>query len=240
MLLKGKQAVFFDVDDTLYDHLAPFRTAVEQAAGADGMFPYEEAYHRLRYYSDTLSAELGGTEAMEAAGRLEWMRSERFRRTLGEFGMELSEQEAAAVQAAYIGCQYRFDMFPGARELIGRLKEAGHVVGLITNGAGAHQQKKIDSMQLEELIPAELQFITGVVGWDKPDRRIFDHVCGLTGVAPEDSCYIGDSWRNDVIGALGAGWTAIWLNHRHQQPETAHKPHHIASSYEELSRLLLG
>ena len=28
---------------------------------------------------------------------------------------------------------------------------------------------------------------------------------------PEDSYYIGDSYRNDVVGAKMAGWNAIWV-----------------------------
>ena len=59
--------IFFDVDDTLYDHLIPFRKAVAERVGTRGDFPYEEAYHRLRYHSDMLSLELGGAGAMEAA-----------------------------------------------------------------------------------------------------------------------------------------------------------------------------
>lgn len=32
------KGIFFDVDDTLYDHLAPFRDAVQKVARPDGTF----------------------------------------------------------------------------------------------------------------------------------------------------------------------------------------------------------
>ncbi|WP_413409930.1 hypothetical protein [Paenibacillus amylolyticus] len=49
---------------------------------------------------------------------------------------------------------------------------------------------------------------------------------------------MGDSWRNDVVGAVDAGWTVIWFNHREALPESDHQPHFVASSYEEISRIL--
>ncbi|WP_028559375.1 HAD family hydrolase [Paenibacillus pinihumi] len=233
------KGIFFDVDDTLYDHLTPLRKALEEVADTGSDFPYDAAYHRLRYYSDMLSLELGGAGAMETGSATELMRRRRFQLALAEFGMELSEEQAAQMQAAYIGCQYEITMFPGARELIEKLVRAGHIVGLITNGAGGHQMNKISAMNLDDLIPSEYQFVSGVVGWDKPDVRIFSHVNERTGTVPANSVYIGDSWRNDVIGALEAGWRVIWFNHRGVEPESEHTPQHIAADYEELGRLLI-
>lgn len=234
-----KRAIFFDVDDTLYDHLIPFRKAVWDWVEDHNRFPFEEAYHRLRYYSDMLSLEMGGAGAMETGAATEWMRKERFRLTLAEFGIQLNETQAADVQAAYLGCQYDIQMFPGAKELILQLQAAGKIVGLITNGAGSHQRKKIEAMELTGLIPQHYIFISGEAGWDKPDTRLFQHVNQTTGTRPDDCIYVGDSWRNDVIGALEAGWSVIWFNHRGQQAEAGHQPHYTAGDYEELARLLL-
>jgi len=245
----NKTAIFFDVDDTLYDHLAPFRQAVEEIAAPSASFSYEEAYHRLRYYSDILSLELGGACAMEAGAATEGMRRRRFQLALAEFGIELTAEKASAMQAAYMDCQYQIELFPGARELIEQLSEAGHLVGLITNGAGEHQQKKIDALELDSLIPPHRQFISGNCGWDKPDKRLFEHVNAKTGTVAEQCVYIGDSWRNDVIGASNAGWTSVWFNHRAAKPEPEpksesdhqpdHQPDHIVRDYESLRRLLL-
>lgn len=236
-MIKG---VFFDVDDTLYDHLSPFRQAVTAIVGEREGFPYEEAYHRMRYYSDMLSLEMGGAGVMESGASTELMRRRRFELSLAEFGITLSQEQASAMQAAYIGCQFNITMFEGAKELIERLVKAGYVVGLLTNGAENHQLKKIRAMELDHLIPPERQFISGKVGWDKPDTRVFAHVNEMTGTKPENSIYIGDSWRNDVIGALEAGWSVIWFNHRGANPESMeHVPNHTAVSYEELAQLLL-
>ncbi|OUS78657.1 HAD family hydrolase [Paenibacillus sp. MY03] len=231
--------VFFDVDDTLYDHLLPFRKAIQGLTSDRPDFPFEEAYHRLRYYSDKLSLELGGAGAMEAGAATEGMRRRRFQLTLAEFGIQLSDEEAAEVQAAYIGCQYDIEMFPGSRELLAKLAASGIAVGLITNGAGNHQRRKIEAMRLEEFVSPERIFISGETGWDKPDIRLFRHINAATGTTPEQCVYVGDSWRNDVVGALGAGWTVVWFNYRGAQPESDDQPHHIVADYKELADLLM-
>ncbi|MGG1877429.1 HAD family hydrolase [Paenibacillus cisolokensis] len=232
------KGIFFDVDDTLYDHLTPFRGAVQEVAQPADSFPYEAAYHRMRYYSDRLSEELGGAGAAAYGEAVREMRVRRFQLALAEFGIALDEKQAEAVQRVYHERQFRIEMFDGARELLRTLVEAGHIVGLITNGPEAHQMNKIRAMNLGDLIPPERLFVSGAVGWDKPDARIFRHVNEATGTRPEHSYYIGDSWRNDVVGALAAGWHVIWFNHRGVKPESDHEPHHVAASYKELGELL--
>ncbi|MEK3885305.1 HAD family hydrolase [Paenibacillus sp. PL2-23] len=240
MANQARKAIFFDVDDTLYDHMAPFRKAVWSwiPQGERAAFPFEQAYHRLRYYSDMLSLKLGGAGVMGdelASG----MRRERFKLTLEEFGVAVSAEEAEEIQAAYLACQFDIDMFPGARELLTQLQENGCIVGLITNGAEEHQRQKIEAMGLHKLLPEDRIFISGAAGWDKPDPRLFRHVNELTGTLPGSSLYIGDSWRNDVIGALSAEWSVIWFNHRGAAPESEHEPQHVAICYDELMRLIL-
>lgn len=233
------RGIFFDVDDTLCDHLLPFRQAVEALIGQDDGFPYEQAYHRMRYYSDTLSAAEGGAGTMEGSPAMEKMRRDRFRLALREFGVILSPDQAAAMQAEYIGCQYRLKPYPGVRELIESLLSAGKVVGLITNGPKQHQMNKIRALGMDGLIPPGNRFISAAVGWDKPDPRIFAYANERTGTEASESVYIGDSWRNDVTGALAAGWRVIWFNRRGVEPESEGTPTSTADSYEEIARILL-
>ncbi|WP_246061609.1 HAD family hydrolase [Paenibacillus oralis] len=231
-------AVFFDLDDTIYDHLLPFRDALQAVLNTGDDFPYEPAYHRMRFYSDHLSALAGGTPTHGRA--LEDMRTERFIRSLAEFGVTLTREQAAAVQSAYLDRQFRIRPFDGAFELIGKLKSSKTLVGLITNGPPEHQWRKIRALELDRLVSPGLIYISGAVGITKPDRKLFDHVAAEAGLAPEQCSYVGDSWRNDVVGAAGAGWRTIWFNHRRAKPESAFRPHEQAFSYADINRLLLG
>jgi putative hydrolase of the HAD superfamily len=239
-LQKWHQAVFFDVDDTMYDHLEPTRGALQHVLGLDGSFPYEAAYHRIRYYSDKLSAE--GRLLHRAPDKLELedMRIRRFMLAMQEFGSELTWEEAARVQAEYLDRQYRITPFAGAKELMRDLADAGVLVGLITNGPEEHQLHKIRALALQSHVPPEHIFISGAVGFAKPDPRIFAAVNERTGTTADICWYVGDSWRNDVVGASLAGWKVLWFNHRQTAPETTeHSPYGTAVSYGELRALLL-
>ncbi|MFE6074507.1 HAD family hydrolase [Paenibacillus sp. NPDC057886] len=231
------KAIFFDVDDTLYDHLQPLKGALQEVLGLPDDFPYGEAYHHFRYYSDWLSAQedLSAVPEPEAVER---MRHRRFELTMAEFGHPLQSGQAEELQAQYLSRQFQIEPFEGAYELIRRLLAEGHTVGLITNGEGNHQQRKLEALDVFNLIPEERIFISGTLGYAKPDRRLFDHVSRRTGSDSDSSYYIGDSWRNDVVGAVDAGWKVIWFNHRGALPESEHRPHHVARSYEEVSRIL--
>ncbi|GGH12484.1 HAD family hydrolase [Paenibacillus segetis] len=233
-----QRAVFFDLDDTLYDHLIPFRLALQTILSTGDDFPYEPAYHRMRYYSDKLSAEYGGTPTLERD--LEAMRNSRFQLSLAEFDITIPTEQAAAIQAEYLSKQFEIEMFDGALQLIQQLQTQGVLVGIITNGPPEHQMNKIHALDLLNIIPIEQIFISGALGITKPDRKLFDHVANKFGLIASNCYYVGDSWRNDVVGASSAEWNVIWFNHRGVQPESAHRPHHRCASYADLTACLLG
>ncbi|MDX2092213.1 MAG: HAD family hydrolase [Kofleriaceae bacterium] len=51
---------------------------------------------------------------------------------------------------------------------------------------------------------------SGRLGFHKPDRRIFTHTLAALGLPEAVPVHIGDSWAADVVGALDAGWHAMW------------------------------
>ena len=62
-------------------------------------------------------------------------------------------------------------------------------------------------------------------GAAKPDPRIFHAAAGLAGVAPSEVLHVGDDATMDVLGALGVGMQAVWVNrvgHTWNHPEQAH------------------
>lgn len=233
------KGIFFDLDDTLYDHMIPLRNALQAVLTLPEDFPYEDAYHRFRYHTDTLSAALKGSFHESNTAVMEDVRVARFVNTLAEYGIEINKEQGRQLQDAYINGQFDIEMFDGAKELLTALRDQGHVVGVITNGLEKHQMKKIVKLELDKLLTPARIFTSGAVGYDKPDARIFTYVNDQTETLPENSIYVGDSWRNDVMGTKDAGWTMIWFNHRDAQPESDYRPQHVARSYEELRRLLL-
>jgi putative hydrolase of the HAD superfamily len=56
---------------------------------------------------------------------------------------------------------------------------------------------------------------SGRVGIEKPDPRIFALALDAVGATGEArGVHVGDSWAADVLGALAAGWRAVWYRSR--------------------------
>ena len=87
-----------------------------------------------------------------------------------------------------------------------RAREVGCVVGVISNSNGS-VRRALEEAGLGAHLDFEID--STVVGIAKPDPRVF--VLGLeaAGVAPDEACYIGDSYFVDVIGARRAGLDAV-------------------------------
>lgn len=232
----NKLAVFFDLDDTLYDHLVPFREAVREVLAPDeSRVNYADLFYKVRHHSDLLWPKYLSGE-ME----LEETRVRRLELAFAEYGLELSREEAARVQASYISRQYSISYIDGVEEQLQRFLTLGHKVGIITNGPKDHQMNKLRGLGIDKLIPPEMIFISDAVGLAKPDPEIFVHVNRASGTAAENSLYVGDTWDNDVVGALSAGWKVCWYNPRGRAPgNTGHTPSFTFANYKEFSELPL-
>lgn len=233
MVNSNKQAIFFDLDDTLYDHLVPFREAVREVLTPDeSRLDYAELFYIVRHHSDLLWPKyLSGELPLEETRVL------RLELAFAEIGLPLNRKQASRVQASYIGRQYQIEMIEGVREQLERFIADGHIVGIITNGPAEHQMKKIIGLGVDQLIPLDRIFISDAVGLAKPNPELFAHVNRMTGTAAEHSIYIGDTWANDVVGALAAGWKVCWYNPRGREPATDQEASYIFTDYEEFSKL---
>jgi len=82
------------------------------------------------------------------------------------------------------------------------LKAKGFRLGVISNAHG-----KVMQNVTEAGIDKYLDFVvdSGLVGYEKPDARIFKHVHELAGIRPDELLHIGESVRSDVLGALNVG-----------------------------------
>ena len=93
-----------------------------------------------------------------------------------------------------------------AAKALQRARDAGLIVGVISNSNGSVQRA------LEEAgLAAHLQFVidSSVVGIAKPDPRIFELGVRAAGTTPEETVYVGDSYFVDVVGAQRAGLGAV-------------------------------
>ncbi|GEQ48363.1 HAD family hydrolase [Tetragenococcus koreensis] len=201
-------AVIFDLDDTLYDQLEPFKRAVQK----DLLFPeaqIEDLYLFSRRFSDEVF-HLTHTGKM----KVEDMHIYRMQNACAQFGMNLTLEQALRFQEDYAYFQGQIELFEDAKETLSYCQQYNIPVGLITNGPTDHQWAKVQQLGLVNWIAEENIFISSAIGFSKPDIKLFEYAEQAMGLDKRDTYYIGDSYENDINGAKNAGWKAIWRNHR--------------------------
>ena len=202
-------AIAFDVDDTLYDLADPYRRAVGEFFGSGFELPLDELFVRSRIRSD---------EAYERVilgeKPVEYMHVYRVQKAFGDFGMEVSAEDAIAFQRVYEKCQASIALSPAMADLIRTCTGRGISVGIISNGDSAHQWAKVSALGIPDLVPRDRIVISGDVGHCKPDLEIFRHAEERLGAAPSDCWFVGDTYDCDALGSLRAGWHCIWFNRR--------------------------
>jgi HAD superfamily hydrolase (TIGR01509 family) len=214
------KAVFFDLDDTLHDHQAPFAHALVDSFMEWKTRPdFDTAYKRFRSFSDYFWKDY-----TQGTISLEQLRINRIMSAMESLDRKISEGEARQFQQNYENRLSNLTLFTEASVVFDALKKLGIEVGLITNGPVAHQQNKIRQLQLNKFIDEKLMFISDGVGYAKPNPQIFHIAAAKIQLPAETLLYVGDTWENDVAGAMTAGWNAVWFNHRNREPLTGHEP----------------
>ena len=98
---------------------------------------------------------------------------------------------------------------PHTGEVMGRLRDDGYRVAVISNADG-RMEGALEAAGVREHV--EFVIDSEVVGVEKPDPKIFDAGCEALGL-PADACvYVGDLYPVDYVGARGAGLEAVLLD----------------------------
>ncbi|WP_019638620.1 HAD family hydrolase [Paenibacillus fonticola] len=231
------KAVCFDLDDTLLwdersvkESFAVTCLKAKEAAGVDPVKLEEavrkearELYESYETFPFTKMIGINPFEGLWAnftAGeqpefrKLEQLapayRKESWRRGLLALGVD--NEELAGELAEQFGRERRSrphvyeETFQVLNELKGNVK-----LLLLTNGCPALQQEKLDGVP--ELTPYFDEIvISGAFGKGKPDSTIFQHALERLGVEAQEAIMVGDKLTTDIIGSLGVGMTAVWVN----------------------------
>ena len=207
-----RRALLIDVDDTVVDWIGPARDAVitsvathRALAGAD---PESLADRFLEIVEETHDLWITGGLSVEQ------LRAERIRRLVAESGRaDLDPAEAeelsATYRAAYLAARRPV---AGAPELLAEVRRRGARVVAVTNNLVTEQEDKLRYTGMRHLFDALV--ISEAAGVSKPDPAIFECALREAGASAHESIMLGDSWENDVMGAVGSGIAAAWLDRR--------------------------
>ena len=195
----------FDVDDTLYEQIVPFENAYKSLFDMD--IDMEKFYLLSRYYSDVkFEASRNGEMTMDE------YHIYRIQEAAKDLGVNLTDEQALSMQKEYKKNQQNLKMSDITISILELAKKNNVKLGVITNGPSAHQWAKVNALGVEKWIPRENIIVSGDLGINKPDARIFDAMQEKLQLDAEFLYYIGDSFENDIVGANNAGWKSIWIN----------------------------
>ena len=219
------QAVLFDLDDTLISRRKMFLGFSE--CFVDRFFPDADAALRARALAALREFDQNGDATRPAL----------FYRLFGCFGRKVP---SVAEMLAFWNTVFPRFLTPidGMFELLGRLREDGRKLALVTNGSPALQNGKIRRAGIRPCFDVVL--VSGELGIHKPDPRIFRMALQKLGVRAENAVFVGDNLVKDIGGAQGAGIPGVWANLYCDRNESRVRPAAEIRSAAELASLIGG
>ncbi|MBW7476966.1 HAD family hydrolase [Paenibacillus oenotherae] len=237
MKLEGIKLLLFDIDDTLYDFSANWEEAVSITFAGHGLTCRLEQGAACRTFNHYSELRWEGL----ARGELTFQqyRHLRLKDTLQQFGQELTEEQSESFTRLFISNS--LSLLKCDTDIKGLLERLAccYSLGVISNGAHDTAREKLDGLGLRELFPEAGIIVSGDVGISKPNREIFMLALNRMGCTAEEALFIGDSWPADIVGAIEAGISAVWLNPTGKEPLTAHEPAAVIAHLMELEAMLL-
>jgi HAD superfamily hydrolase (TIGR01509 family) len=119
------------------------------------------------------------------------------------------ELTAQAIIVAWSRAE-NFGLYDDVLPCLEALRAAGIRMALLSNALGHGVEEIVAHFALDGYMDAAVSSLeTGAV---KPAPRMFSTLFGLLGVPPADAVMVGDSFEDDVRGALACGCPAILLD----------------------------
>lgn len=98
---------------------------------------------------------------------------------------------------------------PGVGDALARMSAAGLRLVVVSNSDGS-VERALESLGFTTYLDAVLD--SDIVGYEKPDPRLFTHALGISGARPEATLHVGDMYYQDVLGARAAGIECVLLD----------------------------
>jgi HAD superfamily hydrolase (TIGR01549 family) len=101
------------------------------------------------------------------------------------------------------------ELYPDVDPTLGRLKRDGYSMGLVSN-APADTGRVVEALGLSKYLDSVV--ISGVVGYSKPNPKIFTIALDEVGAAPAEAVHVGDLYEADIVGARNAGIRGLLID----------------------------
>lgn len=217
----GVEAVFFDLDDTVWEYN---RTSEDLLAVAFDEVGVEPCFTAAEYDA-CMSHHLDDVDDVADLRRC----------CFSDLAADAGHDPEVGVHLADVYTRERdhrdVRLLPGAREALDALAE-NYLVAAITNGARVAQTAKMDELGLDSAF--ERIVYAGEDTLAKPDPEPFEVALDALGVAAERAVHVGNSLANDVVGATEAGICSVWIPCEADVETNGHEPTYRLGSIDAL------
>ncbi|RLG56861.1 MAG: haloacid dehalogenase [Candidatus Hydrothermarchaeota archaeon] len=221
-------AVFFDIDDTLYDSTKLTTTARRNSiramidAGLKG--DEDEIFEILQKIIKKYGSNY----------------PKHYDELLKELGLPWNPKIIAAGVVAYEHTKAGFlKPFPGVVPTLLKLKNK-YKLGVISNGLAVKQWEKLVALGLHHFF--EVVVTSQEVGYEKPQKEIFEIAIKKLKLKPEQCIMVGDRLDIDIAGAKLAGMKTIRIKKgkyaKMKPSKEDEKPDYEIKEFEELLDIL--
>ncbi|MCP4229924.1 MAG: HAD family hydrolase [bacterium] len=200
------KAIFFDLDNTLYDH---YSSAAEAMRIMYERFRINDFGISLADFKDEYGTITVRLWLDLAPGRIDIrrLRIQRFEELFAHFGID-------GISAQCFGEEYidtyieQHHPMQGVDSFLKSLSEK-YPLGLLTNAFPDTQRKKLERLKWDDYFRWTL--IAGEIGLFKPDPNLFVYIAELANADPGEMLYVGDSVVEDIEPAQKAGMITVWV-----------------------------
>ncbi len=207
MSLKDIKTIFFDLDNTLFDHMRAEQATLKFLLDSKPeLFAKVNRENFLRTYDKNntiLWKQMADGEIAPSE-----LRILRFKMTFEELNLTPIDYSMFSENYLAIYSKQTFAI-SNAVEVLDYLKPK-YSLGILSNGFPRVQESKLSRLELHSYF--EYKVYSEHVGVAKPYPGIFSEAANISNSKPTETIYIGDSYENDIVGAKNFGWQAIFFN----------------------------
>ena len=206
--MKEIKHIFFDLDNTIWDFDKNSREALSELFKKDTIETHINAsFDAFIAIYETINHELWHQYSLKQVTKEE-LRVQRFSKSFEAFHYHNVVLANRWADDYLTISPYKTNLIDGALEVLSYLETKYHL-HLITNGFKEVQHIKLTQSNIKSFFKQVI--ISEEHGVNKPHLQIFEIAEKLTGAQKNECVMIGDNYEADVVGALNAGWQAIYF-----------------------------
>ena len=226
--------LFFDLDDTLWAFSANARETFSEIYDAFHLDRYFDSFEHFYTLYNNKNAELW---KLYEAGKIKKEDLNRIRFYYPLQAVGVTDEKQAELYSAYFFTEIvrKTKLMPGAREVLGYLRDKGYRLFILSNGFRSLQCCKMKAANIDGFFDKVV--LSEDLGVLKPNPALFHFALSATQSHLNDSLMIGDSFDADIVGAKAAGLPQVYYNHV-KRTDLAFRPTYEIATLHDLCDIL--